>query len=99
MAWPIVTEGIEIGDEMPQLAVGMNQGLRFNAGPSFRRADLLGSPEGPGQALRPAAGRSKTREKCLPVWVYRTRVRLVLFIQPVDVVRIRTIDDVKRFHK
>ncbi len=99
MAWPIVAERIEIGDEMPQFAVGMNQVLGFNAGARLVRAWLFGGVESSREVRRTAAGSGKTREKRLPIWVYRTRVGLILFVQTVDVVRVGAIDNVKRFHK
>src|ERR1700722_14979173 len=108
MAWPIVAKGIEVRDEMPQLAVRLNQIFGLNPRAGLARVRLIRTPEPAGQARRPcpavpaprpAPRRFKSCKKCLPVWIYRTRVRLVLLVQPVDVIRIRSIDDVKRFHK
>src|ERR1700722_3516361 len=99
MAWPIVAKGIEVRDEMPQLAVRLNQIFGLNPRAGLARVRLIRRPERSGQARRPSARRFKSCKKCLPVWIYRTRVRLVLLVQPVDVIRIRSIDDVKRFHK
>ncbi len=103
MGRAIVAEGIEVGDEMAELAVGVDEVFGFDAGFGLAGIELAGvglagGVECAGEAGGASAGGFEAGEECLPIRVYRSGVGLVLLIEPVDVVGIVTIDDVEGFH-
>ncbi len=66
--------------KMAQLAVGVNQILGVYPDSSPRGIGLLGNLKCAAEACGPTAGGFKTREKRLPVRVYRASVRLILLV-------------------
>ena len=84
---PIVAQRIELGHEMPQLAIGVNQIINPHAQRRRRQAGPI-----PLGALNP---HFKPREKRPPLLGDRARVFLVLLVKLVDVLGVGTIDEIK----
>ena len=66
MAWPVVAERIEVGDEMAQLAIGMNQVFGFDTDPSLGGIGLVGrfGKRRLSAAARPPAASKPAKNAC-----------------------------------
>ena len=97
MRRPVVAERVELGDEMPELAVGVNEVVDAGRQQSLCMGRLT--------RMRTAGGlisgcpRVKSREKRLPLRIDRAGISLILGVELIDVLGVTAIYDVKRLHK
>src|SRR5262249_16130924 len=100
LIWPIVAEGVQVGNEMPQLAVGMDRiedanrerARRFDFGAGGELRGACGGRRG----FRAVYARLKSGKKRLPLLAHRPRVFAILLPQPVDELGVGAVDKIKR---